>query len=215
MDAKDLLIPAGLKKGQKVLEVGCGPGFFTIPAAEIVGESGYVYAIDINPFAVKKVQKKLEKNKIQNALVTLEDIRKTSLEKDSIDLVFYFGVIHNLMNIFDEVINRESATGRISFHTPKSTGLDKSYQPTGNNLLNDIEPLTVSELSSWSDTSITSLDNLGREFSLYYQRTDSPPKPELKPFSISRDHMLIFLSVCCLVIFYAGFRWILRKNRMA
>ena len=32
-----LLKAAGLKPGQKVLGVGCGPGFFTIPAAKIVG----------------------------------------------------------------------------------------------------------------------------------------------------------------------------------
>ena len=32
MKPEKLLIPAGLKENQKVLEVGCGPGFFTIPA---------------------------------------------------------------------------------------------------------------------------------------------------------------------------------------
>jgi ubiquinone/menaquinone biosynthesis C-methylase UbiE len=40
------LSTAGLKPGRNVLEVGCGPGFFTIPAAKIVGDEGFVYALD-------------------------------------------------------------------------------------------------------------------------------------------------------------------------
>jgi len=59
MKPEKLLVPAGIKKDQQVLEVGCGPGFFTIPAAEMVGEKGMVYAIDINPYAIKKVEKKI------------------------------------------------------------------------------------------------------------------------------------------------------------
>ena len=42
-----LLKAAGLEEGQKVIEVGCGPGFFTIPAARIVGDEGHVYAVEV------------------------------------------------------------------------------------------------------------------------------------------------------------------------
>lgn len=41
-----VLIEAGLKQGQVFADVGCGPGFFTLPAADIVGATGRVYAID-------------------------------------------------------------------------------------------------------------------------------------------------------------------------
>ncbi len=104
MKAEDLLLPAGVEKGQKILEVGCGPGFFTIPAAEIVGEEGIVFANDINPFAIKKVEKKISKKNIKNVKLLLEDVTKTSLLDDSIDLAFFFGVIHSLVNIIDDVI---------------------------------------------------------------------------------------------------------------
>ena len=43
-DPYKTLKAAGLKPGQKVLEIGCGPGFFTIPAAKIVGEKGTGYS---------------------------------------------------------------------------------------------------------------------------------------------------------------------------
>lgn len=38
----------GLKKGMDVVEVGCGPGFWTLPAAKIVGSSSKVFASDIS-----------------------------------------------------------------------------------------------------------------------------------------------------------------------
>ena len=41
-----LLRREGLKPGDSFADVGCGPGFFTIPAACIVGDGGKVYAID-------------------------------------------------------------------------------------------------------------------------------------------------------------------------
>ena len=41
-----LLRHEGLAPGDSFADVGCGPGFFTIPAAGIVGEKGKVYAID-------------------------------------------------------------------------------------------------------------------------------------------------------------------------
>ncbi|MBE9483077.1 MAG: hypothetical protein IMY88_05280, partial [Chloroflexi bacterium] len=36
----------GIKRGQKVLDFGCGSGNYTIPAARIVGEQALVYALD-------------------------------------------------------------------------------------------------------------------------------------------------------------------------
>ncbi len=59
-DPYKALQAAGLETGQRVLEVGCGPGFFTIPAAGIVRPSGSVVALDVNPLAVEHVQKKID-----------------------------------------------------------------------------------------------------------------------------------------------------------
>ena len=44
---KALLQSFGLQAGNFMADIGCGPGFFTIPAAEIVGPNGKVYAADM------------------------------------------------------------------------------------------------------------------------------------------------------------------------
>jgi len=90
-----LLNAAGLRPGQKVLEVGCGPGFFTIPAAKIVGERGVVYALDIHPLALRKVQQKIENNKISNVETILASVAQTGLNDKSVDIAFLFGFVHN------------------------------------------------------------------------------------------------------------------------
>ncbi|MBD3193255.1 MAG: methyltransferase domain-containing protein [Candidatus Heimdallarchaeota archaeon] len=104
VNPETLLLPAGLKADQHVLEVGCGPGFFTIPAAEIVGQDGVVYAIDVNPFAIKKVEKKMAKKKVTNIKPILTDVKETGLPDNSIDLAFFFGVIHSLIESLDKTL---------------------------------------------------------------------------------------------------------------
>ena len=85
---------AGLQPGMKVLEIGCGPGFFTIPAAEMVGDRGEVCALDINPYAIAKVKGKVTRAGVDNVSTLLADAGKTELPADSFDLVFLFGLRH-------------------------------------------------------------------------------------------------------------------------
>ena len=89
-----LLKSAGLGTGQKVLEVGCGPGFFTIPAAEMVGDEGFIYAVDLHPLAIERVRKRIEKKGIRNVEPILSNASDTGLPDQSIDLAFVFGLLH-------------------------------------------------------------------------------------------------------------------------
>jgi len=101
-----LLKAAGLKPGKKVLEIGCGPGFFTIPAAKIVGEKGVVYTLDNHLLAIERVQKKVKKEGIKNVEIILTDATKTGLPDKSIDVTFLFGFVHHiegLKNILPEL----------------------------------------------------------------------------------------------------------------
>jgi ubiquinone/menaquinone biosynthesis C-methylase UbiE len=83
---------AGLKPGQKVLEVGCGPGFYTIPAARIVGAEGMIYAVDVNPLAVKRIETKMRKYGMENIKPILGNAADCGIADGSIDLAFVFGL---------------------------------------------------------------------------------------------------------------------------
>jgi len=52
----NILREVGIRPGFRVLDYGCGPGSYIIPLAELVGKSGKIYALDIQPLAVQRVQ---------------------------------------------------------------------------------------------------------------------------------------------------------------
>jgi ubiquinone/menaquinone biosynthesis C-methylase UbiE len=83
----------GIREGQTVLDFGCGPGSYTIPAAQIVGEKGKVYALDIHPLAIKAVEEKAKKKKLANITTILSD-RDTGLPDESVDVVLLYDTIH-------------------------------------------------------------------------------------------------------------------------
>lgn len=93
---KRSLKSAGIQPGQHVLEVGCGPGFFTTAAAKLVGDEGRVYAIDLQPLAIETTKKKLHEAGVKNVELRIADAPQTGLPSETIDLVFLFGVVHVL-----------------------------------------------------------------------------------------------------------------------
>lgn len=84
---------ADLKPGQTVLEVGCGTGFFTLPAAEMIGDSGYLIAMDPLEVFVDRVKEKVRDAKLKNVEVVRRDALYTGLEAASVDVVLLFGVL--------------------------------------------------------------------------------------------------------------------------
>ena len=118
-----LLKAAGLKPGQKVLEVGCGPGFFTIPAAKIVGNEGVVYAVDVHPLAIEKL-KEIEREGIKNVKPILANAADTGLPDKNIDLAFLFGLQYiagGLEDVISEIHRILKDGGVLSFEKTRGS----------------------------------------------------------------------------------------------
>src|ERR1700682_702465 len=56
----------GIVPGKNVADIGAGSGWFTVRAAKRVGEWGTVYAVDINPEAIRYVENRAKKEKLHN-----------------------------------------------------------------------------------------------------------------------------------------------------
>ncbi|MFC1823373.1 class I SAM-dependent methyltransferase [Thermodesulfobacteriota bacterium] len=84
---------ADIQSGQSILEVGCGTGFFTIPAAQLIGDQGCLVAMDVSSGFIEQVSIKVQNTDLKNVRIVKRDALETGLETASIDKVLLFGVI--------------------------------------------------------------------------------------------------------------------------
>ena len=92
---KNVLRGVDIRPGFHVLDYGCGPGSYTVIAAKLVGNSGKVYALDIHPLAIQKVQDVASKKGLTNVETILSDCA-TGLESGSVDVVLLYDTFHSL-----------------------------------------------------------------------------------------------------------------------
>lgn len=95
-----------IHSGQKILDFGCGPGTFTLMAAQKAGPKGIVYAVDIHPVALKMTAKRARKKGLANIEYILTDCH-TPISANSLDAVIFIDVFH-LIDNQKEVLNEIS-----------------------------------------------------------------------------------------------------------
>lgn len=96
VDPDEIIKIAQIKKGEKVADFGCGPGYFSLPAAEAVGEAGMVYSFDVLPSALEALNSRIKIKNIDNIVVKRVNLEKengTGLENDSMDWVIIKDVL--------------------------------------------------------------------------------------------------------------------------
>ena len=86
------LTASGLAPGQTVVDYGCGPGFYTLPAARMVGVDGHVYAADLQPAAAELVRRRVRRAGLDNVTAITTD-RRLDLDDGSVDIVLLYDAI--------------------------------------------------------------------------------------------------------------------------
>ena len=99
-----ILRGADIHPGQTVLEVGCGTGFFTIPAAQLIGDQGSLVAMDVVPASIEAVSTKVQTAGLKNVRVVKGDAMDTKLDAESMDTVLLLGVIPAPMLPLDRLL---------------------------------------------------------------------------------------------------------------
>lgn len=90
----DIVKEVRIREGFRVLDYGCGSGSYVAVVASLVGKSGKLYALDVNPSAIEMVKKIVAKKQFSNVETILSG-KETGLPDDSIDVILLYDAFHD------------------------------------------------------------------------------------------------------------------------
>lgn len=96
LQPESLLRDLGLKEGDTIADIGCGPGFFTIPAAQIVGTRGLVLAADVQGEMLTAVKGRVTEQGLTNVRVVKTSETDVPLPTESCDFVLLAFVLNEI-----------------------------------------------------------------------------------------------------------------------
>jgi ubiquinone/menaquinone biosynthesis C-methylase UbiE len=98
-----------IRSGKSVADIGAGSGWFTVRAAKRVGAGGTVYAVDINPEAVRYISDRAGKEKLANVKAILSKPDDPLLPRDSVDAVLLLKTYHEVAHPVELLRNLRGA----------------------------------------------------------------------------------------------------------
>ncbi len=132
----DKILNRYIKKGMKVLDIGCAMGFFSLPLAKMVGSGGKVVCVDLQEKMIKSLKKRAKKANLSNIIET-RVCSSNSLginDLKEIDFVLAFAVVHEVPDVhgfFSEVYKTlKPDTGRFLIIEPKGHVTKKDFETT-------------------------------------------------------------------------------------
>jgi ubiquinone/menaquinone biosynthesis C-methylase UbiE len=90
-----ILVDVGVRTGLTFVDVGCGDGFFALPAARLVGNEGRVYGLDADSQAVGTLKEKAAKERLENFGLKVGIAEETVFCDSCADIVFFGIVLHD------------------------------------------------------------------------------------------------------------------------
>ncbi|MBI4961803.1 MAG: methyltransferase domain-containing protein [Desulfomonile tiedjei] len=131
-DPEKILSPY-ISEGMTVLDIGPGMGFFTIPAARMVGKSGKVIAVDVQEKMLTALAKRAEKAGVAYRIVTKLCEPDSIGISEPIDLCLAINVVHEVPDagaLFSQIRGVLKPTGRLLLCEPFGHVSEKAFQDT-------------------------------------------------------------------------------------
>jgi ubiquinone/menaquinone biosynthesis C-methylase UbiE len=161
----------GLREGMVFMDVGCGYGFFTIPAAQIVGEQGKVYAVDVDSSSIDRLKREATEKGLKNVTATVGAAEETVFCKACADTVFYSIVLHDFRDPAKVLQNAK----QMLKPTGTLVNLDwkKKLMPIGPPVTIRFSEEQASNLIKQAGFTIESVKDLGRNFYIVVAKPQS------------------------------------------
>jgi ubiquinone/menaquinone biosynthesis C-methylase UbiE len=96
----------GICPGERVLELGPGPGAFTVGAAKRAGTEGHLIAVDIQPEMIAQVERRVGEARLTNVETHVASAHSLPLESKSVDRAF-------LVTVLPEIPDRNRALAEL------------------------------------------------------------------------------------------------------
>jgi ubiquinone/menaquinone biosynthesis C-methylase UbiE len=124
-----------IKPGQTVLDLGCGPGTFSLAIAKMVGESGKVIAVDVQEEMLQLVRKKAARQGLESRIVTRKSGPGGIGLSEKVDFALAFYMVHEVPNaeaFLKEVASLLKPKGKLLVVEPKmhvsATAFEKTIE---------------------------------------------------------------------------------------
>lgn len=120
-----------IKEGMTVLDVGCGPGFFSVEIAKMLNGSGKVIAADIQDGMLNRIRQKINGTPLEQRI----ELHKSDYERigvtEKVDFVLAFWMVHEVRNqkmFFEELTSILKPNGLILIIEPKIHVAKKAFR---------------------------------------------------------------------------------------
>jgi ubiquinone/menaquinone biosynthesis C-methylase UbiE len=159
----------GLRAGMVFMDIGCRDGFFTLPAAQIVGKKGKVYAVDTDAAAIEKLKDTAAEKGLTNITAEIGAGEETVFCTACADMVFYSRVLHDFKDPAKVLRNAKAMLKS----TGKLVNLDWKKKPTlfGPPLPIRFSEEQAAELIETAGFTVESVKSAGRNFYVITART--------------------------------------------
>ncbi len=125
-----------IASGTKVLDIGCGMGFFSLPLARMVGPNGKVICVDVQEKMIKSLKKRAKKAGLADRIETRISHQNSPGLNDlneEIDFALAFAVVHEVLDLaqfFSEIYKALKPKGRLLIAEPKGHVSEKDFEIT-------------------------------------------------------------------------------------
>ena len=129
----DKILGVYIESGQKVLDLGCGSGTFTLAMARMVGETGKVIAVDVQNEMLQIVRKKADKERLESRIITHKSEPDRIGISEVVDFALAFYMVHEVPNakaFLKEIASLLKQDGKLLIVEPKFHVSASSFKRT-------------------------------------------------------------------------------------
>ena len=131
-DPQKILDPF-ISEGMTVVDLGCGPGFFSVDMAHMVGKSGRVIASDLQDGMLQKLRSKIHGTEFEQRIILHKCEEHTIGIGEPVDFILAFYVVHEIPDqnlFFKEIESILKINGLILLVEPPFHVSKKAFEQT-------------------------------------------------------------------------------------